>query len=603
MKSNPENTALMDTLPPKRPNSIISSLVIGGLVVLITFFLWRGLKTHEHENFKEISRKELAKHVGLVSSEFTNTLNTLEQMAERWNIRGGTPKHEWERDARAQIDIFTGLEAMFWVDTSIKLRWLVTSESVLESPEKFQKIIQFKKSLFESVAAGEKKTIAQSFNYDGIHIFWALSPIYRENRLEGFLVAFSHVDTFLDFILLGGFNENYSISVLQDGKNIYGPPDQNIPFLKEWSFYEKIDVLDQQWMLRLVPQPSFFAKESSYLPMFVLGTGFLTGFLLAISTFLGMEARAQANEIQTFNMKLQEEVIERQKAESQLSRVNAELETRVEERTADLLQAKDEAEQASQAKSEFLSRMSHELRTPMNAILGFAQLLECDTISPLDNLQKDRVNEILLAGGHLLDLINEVLDLAAIESGTISLSIEEVNIQKTIDEVLTLMAPLAESRSVKIRNTIGTNWIVCADRIRFKQILLNLISNAIKYNKKEGECCLGAGKAKSGRVFIKVEDTGRGIPKEKVEFLFSPFDRLGLDDEIEGTGIGLSITRHLIEMMDGTIVVDSVPGEGSCFTIELPENLSSQTNSNEKRKGSSDNDVSETVSISDSKLI
>jgi signal transduction histidine kinase/CheY-like chemotaxis protein len=664
----------MNTLSPQRIKFLLYPLLMGTLVILITYFLYQGLKTQETEHFRSTSQKELTKHVELVSAELTSTLQTLEQMAKRWNIRGATPKHEWEMDARAQIDIFTGLEAMFLVDTSFKLSWLVASESVDESPEDFRKIIQSKKSFFETAALGKKKTIAESFNFNGTQIFWALSPIYRDSRLEGFLVAFSHADSFLDFILLERFNENYAISVLQEGKEIYGPIAQNINDLKDWIFLKEIDLLGMQWTLRLAPQPLFFEKESSNFPLFVLSSGLLTGILLFISTFLSIEARARAKDIQTFNKKLQMEVNERKKAENELSRVNASLEIRVEERTRDLeilvslpnentnpifqvdydytllfsnqvglaflkswdckvgdklptpflqtldkvissgqrskfeillgdwileydvvnvpdgkhyniyghditerkksekeiLAAKEEAESSNQAKSEFLSSMSHELRTPMNAILGFGQLLEYDTKEPLSDSQKERVDEILKAGNHLLKLINEVLDLSRIESGQLNLSVEDILVANAIDDALSLISPLAAERNIQITNHLSNHpkLSIRADLTRFKQILLNLLSNAVKYNQDGGSITLDFQKTGNDGIRIDVIDTGEGISEDNQKLLFQPFHRLETDNSaIEGTGIGLTITKHLIEMMGGTISVQSTPGKGSQFSI------------------------------------
>jgi len=234
-----------------------------------------------------------------------------------------------------------------------------------------------------------------------------------------------------------------------------------------------------------------------------------------------------------------------------------------------LEQARLDAEKANVAKSEFLSRMSHELRTPLNAVLGFAQLLEMDPLSPE---QRENLGYILKAGRHLLDLINEVLDIARIEAGRMSVSPESVGLGEIVEEVLALTAPLAAERAVRLRPQMaeaGTHRVL-ADRQRLKQVLLNLLSNAVKYNKVGGEVVLSY-RVRDDRVRIQVTDTGPGIPADKQERLFIPFERLGTaGGRVEGTGLGLALSKRLTEVMGGTIGVDSEVGRGSTFWIELP---------------------------------
>jgi len=230
----------------------------------------------------------------------------------------------------------------------------------------------------------------------------------------------------------------------------------------------------------------------------------------------------------------------------------------------------DEVKRASKAKSEFLSRMSHELRTPLNAILGFGQLLERQ--KPTE-VQRKRVGYILSAGKHLLDLINEVLDISRIEAGRMQLSLEPVCVADALEETLDLMRPLATERSIQLSASadIDAGVHVLADRQRFKQVLVNLLNNAVKYTPFFGGVAVSYHVPGNEKVRVLVSDTGPGIPAEKLARLFTPFERLGAEQSaIEGTGLGLALSQRLVDAMGGSIGVESAVGKGSTFWIELP---------------------------------
>ena len=258
----------------------------------------------------------------------------------------------------------------------------------------------------------------------------------------------------------------------------------------------------------------------------------------------------------------------RKNAELMVQKANDELEIKVSERTRELEVAMGHAEKANRAKTDFLSRMSHELRTPMNAILGFAQLMRLDRKELPDSINDD-VNEIIQAGQHLLSLINEMLDLAAIEDGNLKVDIEPVALNALIDECLAMIAPMASSTKVEIVNDVDENeYTVMANHMRLKQVVINLLSNAVKYNNEYGNVTISSVVNKD-RIKIIVKDTGIGLRASQIEKLFQPFSRVHDDPAIEGTGIGLVICKTIAALMDAEIGVTSVFGQGSEFWIEL----------------------------------
>ena len=234
-----------------------------------------------------------------------------------------------------------------------------------------------------------------------------------------------------------------------------------------------------------------------------------------------------------------------------------------------LRDAREAAERASRTKSEFLSRMSHELRTPLNAILGFAQLLQMDDLPPE---RAEAVDHILRAGRHLLDLIDEVLDIARIESGHLDLLIEDVVVSAIVADAVELTRPMAQAASLTVNVVVDPahGVLLRADRQRLLQVLLNLLSNAVKYNYRGGRVDVSTAVPAPGRIRLVVADTGRGIAAEHVDRVFTPFDRLGAElSGIEGSGVGLALCRHLVERMGGRIGFESVPGIGTAFYVEL----------------------------------
>lgn len=240
---------------------------------------------------------------------------------------------------------------------------------------------------------------------------------------------------------------------------------------------------------------------------------------------------------------------------------------------SDLREARAAAEAASEAKSEFLSSMSHELRTPMNAILGFAQLLARDKKEPLSPRHKERLDQILRGGEHLLRLIDDILDLSRIEARRVSISTEPVSVSHVLEEVRTTLETVAARAGVRIdlESTDPRLPSVHADRTRFVQIVTNFGSNAIKYNRAGGSVALHASASDAGAVRVTVTDTGIGIPHDKQDKLFQPFQRAGQEaGPIEGTGIGLVISKRLAELMAGRVGFHSTPGVGSSFWVELP---------------------------------
>jgi len=282
-------------------------------------------------------------------------------------------------------------------------------------------------------------------------------------------------------------------------------------------------------------------------------------------THLAATVETRSDEVIVLRMVISD-ITERKLAEIELARLNQAMK----EKNIDLERATRIAEKANLAKSAFLSNMSHELRTPLHAILGFTQLIESGSPPPTPD-QKISIEQILRAGWYLLELIDEILNLAAVESGKLSLSLEPTSLDEVMRECHAMIEPQALSRHISISYCpFEIEQCVSADPIRLKQVFINLLSNAIKYNKVGGTVAVTFNTVSRERIRIYIQDSGAGLPAEKLLALFQPFNRLGQEGgQQQGTGIGLALSKRLTELMGGTIGVESTVGKGSTFWVEL----------------------------------
>ena len=267
------------------------------------------------------------------------------------------------------------------------------------------------------------------------------------------------------------------------------------------------------------------------------------------------------------------DMTEQKKAETEVVRYREHLEELVKDRTQELNQALKEARKANEAKSVFLSTMSHELRTPLNAILGFSQLLQHQDNTARHTEDDQYLQEILDAGNHLLSLVNDLLDLSRIESGTIEMNFVDIRLGPLVIACRSQLQSLAEQRQIQIETVCDENLKVFTDETRLKQVLLNLLSNAIKYNRNGGKVSITACADSDYEVRIEITDTGHGIAQDNLEKVFRPFERIrSSHEEIEGTGIGLALSKNIVSALQGHIGVISEPGRGSTFWVRIPRN-------------------------------
>jgi signal transduction histidine kinase len=321
---------------------------------------------------------------------------------------------------------------------------------------------------------------------------------------------------------------------------------------------------DMELTVVVKPVTTKYSFESSILPYWVGSFGLLltlfTAYYLAATQnrarVIEQTVSERTTALSDANISLHNEILDRQRAEMEMRR------------------AKDQAEVANRAKSEFLAMVSHELRTPLNAIIGFSEMMSQEMFGPLKNKKyKGYVGDIRNSGTHLLGLINNILDLSKVESGRFGLTEQEVNLGDGISETLRLVSELAEAGDVKVDSSVPEDLpVLQGDRRAIRQILLNLLSNAIKFTEPDGHVRVNVGIDQSGQLVLAVEDTGIGISEESIDSVFEPFTQVdsSLSRQFEGTGLGLPLTRSLVELHDGSVELESAPVEGTTVTVTFP---------------------------------
>ena len=293
--------------------------------------------------------------------------------------------------------------------------------------------------------------------------------------------------------------------------------------------------------------------------------------LAQTNTELEKEISINTRQLLDLSTKMQGEIHKRKETEKQLTTFNEQLEKEVLKRTKAAKEAEHEAIKASNAKTEFLSRMSHELRTPLNAILGFSQLLMADPLIIGNERQNESVEQINTAGKHLLYLVSEILDLSRIEAGKLSVNIDALDVISIINNCITAMLPSADNRSITMELTSPEQLWLLGDHVRVKQVVFNILSNAIKYGPENDVIHIQA-LIQGDIAVIKVKDNGAGISEKMQEFLYTPFERgQNSESDVEGTGVGLAITKQLMDLMQGEIAFENLTPKGCLFTLSFPK--------------------------------
>jgi signal transduction histidine kinase len=573
--------------------------VVGASVVATTLLLWQALLVEEHKHIERTIQSAAARVQNEVTVHIDARILALARMAQRWEYTGRPPQAQWEFEARMNLQHFPGYQAIAWVDSANKVRWLVSqdaAQTVHNLRVAFEKLGQRD---LETVRDQHAVTVTQAVDLvQGGKGFVVLVPLFYDQDFSGFIVGIFGFQELLN-VVLKNIAPGYMIAVFDDVEEVYRRDSIAGEIEEEWRQEMTIDPYGITWRAWIWPQPEVLAEVRSALPEVVLDTGVAMATLLALTVAFAQAARRRMRETTVAYVGLTREMAERQHAEQALRKAHAELELRVQERTTDLARVNESlqvevgerkrAEEALARQAQELARSnaeleqfayvaSHDLQEPLRKILAFGDRLRVKCSEALGDQGRDYLERMQAAATRMQALIIDSLTLSRVT--TQLQPFVPVDLSEVAQEVVSDME--VRIQQVGGRVHIESLPTLDADPLQMRQLLQNLISNALKFHRNgelpvvqvRGALLQEQAAEQNGQTpwhcQIWVEDNGIGFDEKYLDRIFDPFQRLHGRGEYEGTGMGLAICRKIVERHGGEISAKSAPGQGATFIVTLP---------------------------------
>lgn len=565
----------------RRRNPAFLAVGIAFSIAWGSMFLWNALVRQEDKILRNKIDVEIQKYREMVKTELTNGLVGLESMAKRWKIRGGTPEPEWRQDAENYIANLSNFEAIVRVNSDLSELWTVSWDGNNQLSEPMMKLLGKQVKWLTRLDKSGESFVTPIEKEDLSSTFQLVVPLQFDNNPDGFLTGFLNFRELMDLVLLGEEVGKYSIVIYQRDQEVYAQSESPWDPESKWNSTEKIEFMGISWEIRLWPNPLFFQKEKSGLPMVVLGTGFLTALLLALTAFFAQKTRLQTENLESSNVELMRQIQERQRAEAALQKAHDELEDEVDNRTRELqsevkarMKGEDrlkvyaaELERSNQALNEFAAVASHDLQEPLRKVIAFGDRIAKH--SALDERGKDYMARMQKATTRMQAFITSLLEYAKVSA--FPKKFEPVDLNQIVSDVLYDLE--ARITMTKGRVNVDSLPTINGDRFLVRQLFQNLIGNALKFHKQDvpPEVHIKSSDTENEHWVITVADNGIGFDSKYRGRILKPFQRLHGRSEYEGSGIGLAICNKIIEHHGGTISSESSPGNGAVFFLNFPK--------------------------------
>ncbi len=566
-----------------------------------TLLLWQALRIQEHERIAQTIGAVAANVKSEVSTRMDTRILALVRMAQHWEHAGAPPQAQWEFEAELNLHQFPGYQAIIWVDPSFQVRWLVSRNASQTLQSLRSALAQYADRALE--AARGRDTVTMTRMVDpvlGGEGFMAWVPLVQEQNSEGFIVGVFAFQDLLDAILKN-IAPGYAIALFDGAEEIYRRDPSGGQTEAAWSQQMIVDPYGVTWWVRVWPLPEELTTKHSALPEVTLGAGFVMSVLLAWTVALARTARERAQDLEMANRELNQEMTMRQRLVEEVEKARAELELRVQERTAELAHANEDlrkenwerrraeavlarqAQELARSNSEleqFAYVASHDLQEPLRKILAFGDRLKIKHVQDLSNQGRDYLERMQAAAARMQALITDLLRLSRV------MTRPQPFVSVDLSEVARTVVSDMEVRVQQLRGQVQIDQLptIEADPMQVSQLLQNLISNALKFH-REGEPPIVKVWSKllqkeeddmqkdglnQQLCQIWVEDNGIGFDEKYLDRIFEPFQRLHERGKYEGTGMGLAICQKIVERHGGEITARSTPGQGTTFIVTLP---------------------------------